>query len=89
MAKTALIVDDSAAARLILKRTLAEQHLNVDTATSGEEALAYLREARPDVVFMDHLMPGMDGLEALKIIKGNPATATMQVMMYTAQEGEL
>ena len=89
MAKTALIVDDSASARLTLGRMLAEQDLAVDTAASGEEALDYLRQERPDVIFMDHLMPGMDGFQALEAIKENPATATIPVMMYTSQEGEL
>ena len=89
MAKTALIVDDSASARLALGRMLVEQDLAVDTAASGEEAMDYLRQVRPDVIFMDHLMPGMDGFEALEAIKENPATATIPVMMYTSQEGEL
>jgi CheY-like chemotaxis protein len=89
MAKTALIVDDSASARFVLGGMLAEQSLAVDTAASGEEALEYLRHARPDVIFMDHMMPGMDGFQALEAIKENPATATIPVMMYTSQEGEL
>jgi CheY-like chemotaxis protein len=38
---------------------------------------------------MDHLMPGMDGLQAVKEIKSNPQTATIPIMMYTSQEGEL
>ena len=38
---------------------------------------------------MDHLMPGMDGFQAIQAIKGNPDTATIPVMMYTSQEGEL
>ncbi len=89
MPKTALIVDDSASARFVLGGMLSEQSLSVDTAASGEEALEYLRHARPDVIFMDHLMPGMDGFQALEAIKENPATATIPVMMYTSQEGEL
>jgi len=89
MPKTALIVDDSASARFALGGMLSEQSLSVDTAASGEEALEYLRHARPDVIFMDHLMPGMDGFQALEAIKDNPATATIPVMMYTSQEGEL
>ncbi|MEO8225738.1 MAG: response regulator, partial [Gammaproteobacteria bacterium] len=44
---------------------------------------------RPDVIFMDHMMPGMDGFQAVKAIKENPATATIPVMMYTSQSGEL
>ena len=48
-----------------------------------------LRQTRPDVIFMDHLMPGMDGFQAIQAIKGNPDTAMIPVVMYTSQEGEL
>jgi CheY-like chemotaxis protein len=41
------------------------------------------------VIFMDHLMPGMDGFQAVKAIKDNPRTATIPILMYTSQEGEL
>jgi CheY-like chemotaxis protein len=41
------------------------------------------------VIFMDHLMPGMDGFQALQAIKNNPRTATIPIMMYTSQQGEL
>ena len=63
--------------------------LDVDHADSAESALSYLGENRPDIIFMDHEMPGMDGFEAVSAIKKNPATATIPIMMYTAQEGEL
>lgn len=89
MTKTALIVDDSPLARHVLRQLLSQHALHADTVESAEEALEYLKQRRPDVVFMDHLMPGMDGFEALEAIKTNPATATIPVMMYTSQEGEL
>jgi CheY-like chemotaxis protein len=41
------------------------------------------------VIFMDHMMPGMDGFQAVQAIKNNPRTATIPIMMYTSQEGEL
>jgi CheY-like chemotaxis protein len=41
------------------------------------------------VIFMDHLMPGMDGFQAVQAIKNNPRTATIPILMYTSQEGEL
>ena len=67
-----------------------EQHaLKVDMAESAEEALLYLGQNRPDVIFMDHLMPGMDGFQAVSAIKNNPDTATIPIMMYTSQEGEV
>jgi CheY-like chemotaxis protein len=87
--KRALIVDDSRSARVILSRMLEQHGMAVDTAESAEQALDYLRQQRPDVIFMDHLMPGMDGFQAVQAIKGDPQTATIPLMMYTSQEGEL
>lgn len=87
--KCALIVDDSRSARVFLERMLTAHALQVDSADSAEAALEYLAEHRPDVIFMDHMMPGMDGFEAVQAIKDNPATATIPIMMYTSQEGEL
>ena len=87
--KRALIVDDSRSARVILSRMLEQHGLAVDTAESAEQALEYLQQNRPDVIFMDHLMPGMDGFQAVQAIKGNPDTALIPLMMYTSQEGEL
>jgi CheY-like chemotaxis protein len=89
MSKRALIVDDSRSARVILSRMLEGYGLQVDTSESAEQALEFLRQGRPDVIFMDHLMPGMDGFQAIQAIKGNPDTATIPVVMYTSQEGEL
>lgn len=89
MRKSALIVDDSNSARVVLKRMLEVHELDVDTAESAESALEYLNDHRPDVIFMDHLMPGMDGFEAVTAIKNNPDTATIPIMMYTSQQGEL
>ncbi|MGD9598047.1 MAG: response regulator [Steroidobacteraceae bacterium] len=87
--KRALIVDDSKSARAFLARILSKYEIGVDTAESAEQAIEYLGGARPDVIFMDHLMPGMDGFQAVQIIKNNPRTATIPIMMYTSQEGEL
>lgn len=89
MPKRALIVDDSRSARVILGRMLEGYGLLVDSSESAEQGLEYLRQHRPDVIFMDHLMPGMDGFQAVQAIKGNPQTATIPVIMYTSQEGEL
>jgi len=87
--KRALIVDDSRLARTVLGRLLTEHGVAADAAESAEVALEYLKHHRPDVVFLDHNMPGIDGFQALEAIKTNPATATIPVMMYTSQEGEL
>jgi CheY-like chemotaxis protein len=88
-AKRALIVDDSKSARLFLARVLEKYDIDVDSADSAEAAIDYLISNRPDVIFMDHLMPGMDGLQAVQAIKNDPRTATIPIMMYTSQEGEV
>ena len=88
-AKRALIVDDSKSARLFLARILERYDLDVDNAENAEAAIQYLTTQRPDVIFMDHMMPGMDGFQAVQAIKNNPRTATIPIMMYTSQEGEL
>ena len=87
--KSALIVDDSRTARRFLARVLEQHQMRIHTAESAEEALEFLSTARPDVIFMDHQMSGMDGFQALRAIKNNPATATIPIMMYTSQSGEL
>jgi CheY-like chemotaxis protein len=87
--KRALIVDDSKSARLFLARVLEKYEIDVDSAESAEAAINYLTSNRPDVIFMDHLMQGMDGLQAVQQIKNDPRTATIPIMMYTSQEGEL
>src|ERR1700728_2906396 len=87
--KRALVVDDSKSARVILSRMLEKYDIEVDMAESAEQAIEYLKHNRPDAIFMDHLMPGMDGLQAVQAIKGNPQTAMIPIMMYTSQEGEL
>ncbi len=87
--RRALVVDDSRSARAFLTRILERYELAVDGVESAEQAIEYLTRQRPDVIFMDHLMPGMDGFQAVQAIKNNPLTATIPIMMYTSQEGEL
>lgn len=88
-AKRALVVDDSKSARTFLSALLEQHALEVDSAETAEQAIDYLTRHRPDVIFMDHMMPGMDGFQAVLAIKSNPRTATIPILMYTSQEGEL
>lgn len=87
--RRALIVDDSKTAQVRLRKMLERFDLEVDTVLSAEEALGYLSYRQPAVIFLDHHMEGMDGLEALKIIKSNPATALIPVIMYTSEQGDV
>jgi CheY-like chemotaxis protein len=86
--KRVLIIDDSRSARAFLARMLERHGLEVDGVRSAEEGFAYMRRQLPDALFLDHLMPGMDGFQALEIIKKDPRTAAVPVMMYTSQQGD-
>ena len=87
--KRALVVDDSKSARAFLARILERHEIVVDAAESAEAAIDYLSRNKPDVIFMDHLMPGMDGFQAVQSIKNNPRTSAIPILMYTSQEGDL
>ncbi len=84
----ALIVDDSRTACAILARKLKQFGIESDSCYSGPDALEFLKTKKPSVIFMDHTMPGMDGLQAIKLIKENPLTARIPVLMYTSKQGE-
>lgn len=89
MSKRALVVDDSQLARVTLRKLLEQRQLDVDTAESAEDALDYLRHnAPPRVIFLDHMMPGMDGFQTITELKKNPDTAAIPVVMYTSREGQ-
>jgi len=88
MLNHALLVDDSKSARFALRKLLERNGLRVDIAENAEQALGYLNDNHPDVIFMDHLMPGMDGFEAVRIIKNQPNTAGIPVVMCTSKDGD-
>lgn len=83
--KTALVVDDSFTAQAVLKKLLLQFDYHVDTRNSGDEALNYLTSNKPDVIFLDHIMPGMDGFQVLRTLKNDPKLAHIPVIMYTSQ----
>lgn len=89
MIKSALIVDDSRLACRVMANMLEPLNIRSVSVYSAEEAIDYLQQNKPDIIFLDHTMPGMDGLETIKVIKNNPNTATIPVMMYTAKHGEV
>lgn len=86
--KNALVVDDSKSARMMLQRLLTRMNVESEAVESAEAALLFLDKTQPDVIFMDHMMPGMNGLEATQLIKNNPKTATIPTIMYTSKEGD-
>ena len=87
-AKTALVVDDSKSARFAMRKFLESFGYQVDTAESAEDAYIYLRKKLPEVMFLDHIMPGTDGFEAIKAIKQNALTAGLPVVLCSSNEGD-
>ena len=87
-ALSALLVDDSPSARLFLKNMLEAHDVRVAVAESGASALNWLKAHRPDVVFLDHVMDGMDGIETMERLKQDPATADIPVVMCTSTDEE-
>ena len=62
----ALVVDDEPMNLIVAKGIFKGYEMKVDTAASGQEAIDMCREKRYDIIFMDHMMPGMDGVETVK-----------------------
>ena len=84
----ALIVDDSSTARIILARLLEKADLTSKGVGSAEEALSLVQHEQFDLIFLDHLLPGMNGFEALDKLKGQPESRDIPVFMYTSQNAD-
>ena len=85
---TVLIVDDEQHIRLLIEQTLEELEddgVQLLTARDGEEALGVVGAQRPDLVFLDVMMPKKNGFEVCAAIKAAPATAGTKVVLLTAK----
>ncbi len=82
----ALIVDDSSFMRTVLKDILLENGLSIYEARDGKEAVEAYRKHKPDIVTMDIIMPGTNGLWALKTILGIDPKAKIIVVTSVGQE---
>lgn len=80
-----LLVDDEPRNLQLLGNALFRDGYDVAFASSGQEALDFLQESLPDLILLDVMMPGMDGYEACRRIKSNPATAGLAVVFVTAR----
>lgn len=83
--RKALVVDDSRLARVALTRLLLRQGIDVETADSGAEAVTAVRGDVPDVVFLDYMMPDMDGFEVASALSALPEAAGVPLVMYTSR----
>ncbi len=84
--KKVLLADDDADVLALLSATLSgSPNLKVFMARNGAEALEMARREHPDLVFLDVRMPKMDGYSVCHALKSDPATASIPVVMLTAQ----
>src|SRR5690242_13333075 len=85
MAHTTPVVDADPGGVRLVEINLPQKGCQVRTASDGEEALASIAQAPPDLVVMDVMMPRLDGFETLKRLKGDSATAEIPILMLTAR----
>jgi len=83
-----LIVDDSPTDQHVISRMLQKNGFETLIANDGEEAIAMAETARPDVILMDVVMPGMNGYQATRQLVGNKTTASIPVVMITTKDQE-
>lgn len=88
MTQRILIIEDEPDIIEILKYNLEKNHYQVTSAETGEDGLAAARETLPDLVLLDLMLPGMDGLEVCRKLREDPRTRDLLVIMLTAKGTE-
>jgi len=84
MTARVLVVDDILANVRLLEAKLAAEYFEVVTAMNGLDALDAVQRSKPDIILLDVMMPGIDGIEVCLRLKANPATQHIPVIMVTA-----
>ena len=80
-----LIADDDETLRQLITETLPRHRFEVYQAADGPETLDTVKNLRPDIVILDVMMPGMDGIEVCRAIRKNPQTRNIPVIILTAK----
>ncbi|MBD1940033.1 response regulator [Microcoleus sp. FACHB-68] len=91
MTKKILIVDDEPHIRILLEQTLEEledEGVELLTATNGEEALETIQSEKPELVFLDVMMPKMNGFEVCDAVKNKLGMLNIYIIMLTAKGQE-
>lgn len=93
MVKKILIVDDEVHIKMLLEQTLEELEdefeVELYTASDGEEGLEFIRSKRPDLVFLDIMMPKMNGYEVCRVVKDDSALKDVKIILLTAKGQEV
>lgn len=82
-----MVIDDSQTIRRTAETLLAREGYEVVTAQDGFEALAKIADQAPDLIFIDIMMPRLDGYQACALIKGNPRFSKTPVIMLSSKDG--
>jgi DNA-binding response OmpR family regulator len=85
---TILTIEDEADIREVIRYNLEKEGYRVLTAGDGEEGLEMVRTENPDLVLLDLLLPGMDGVEVCRHLRYDPSTRNIPVIMVTAKSDE-
>lgn len=86
--KTILVVEDEQALQEAIKLKLKKDGVNVVTASSGEEALDYLKNNKPDLLWLDILLPGVDGIEVLRKVREDFKMNDLPVVIVSVSVGQ-
>lgn len=89
MAGEILVVDDEPNIVLSLEFLMKKEGYRVRTASNGEEAMQAIREAKPNLVLLDVMMPRMDGYEVCQAVRSDPALSDVLILMLTAKGREV
>jgi twitching motility two-component system response regulator PilG len=82
-----LVIDDSKTIRRSAENLLAKEGYEVITATDGFDALAKIADSRPEIIFVDIMMPRLDGYQTCALIKNNSEFKTTPVVMLSSKDG--
>lgn len=86
--RSILVVDDNEDARDVYSSYLDYAGYRVEQAENGEEALTSVQRHQPDLIVMDLAMPRLDGWETTRLIKSNPRTSSIRILVLTGQVTE-
>ncbi len=86
--KRIVVVEDEPAIAEILEYNLEQAGFEVEVIREGDLALVAIRRRVPDLILLDLMLPGLDGLDLTRLLKRDPATAGVPVIMLTAKDGE-
>jgi len=84
-----MVIEDEKEIRELIRYNLEREGFHVYAAADGEEGLRRLNASRPDAVVLDLMLPGRNGLEVLREVRGSPATRNLPVMVLTARSAEM